>query len=220
MTRKSLKPRLERRVKRAGLEVSDSLVDRLCVYLDLLRRWNARINLTGLDDREAALDRLIVEPLVAVRHLPSSKARIVDVGSGGGSPAIPLKLAAPETSLLMVESKIRKAAFLREVARQLELPRTSVEAGRYEALLSRPELHEAHDVLTMRAVRVEGRVLRSLQAFIKPGGDLLLFRGGGGSGVPGDLQPPLAWHATYPLVESLRSQLVVLRKIPLGRPGA
>ena len=220
MVKKGLRSRLERRATRAGLEVPERLIDRLCLYLDLLHRWNARMNLTALDDRESGLDRLIIEPLVAVRHLPSRKAKIVDVGSGGGSPAIPLKLAAPDTSLLMVESKTRKAAFLREVVRQLELERTSVETGRYEALLTRPELHEAHDALTIRAVRIEERVLRGLQAFIKPGGDLLLFRAGGGRwDVPRDLQPPLTWQATYPLVESLRSRLVVLRKIRVGGSG-
>ena len=218
MATKGLKRRLERRAARAGVEVSDSLMDRLCVYVELLLRWNARMNLTALDDRDIGLDRLIVEPLVAVRHLPTRKATVVDIGSGGGSPAIPLKLAAPDVSLLMVEAKTRKAAFLREAVRCLELDRTSVETGRYEALLTRPELHEAHDVLTLRAVRIEARVLRGLQAFIKPGGELLLFRGGGGGAdVPAELQPPLVWRATYPLVESLRSRLVVLRKLPLGQ---
>ena len=217
MATKGLKRRLERRAARAGVEVSDRLIERLCVYVELLLRWNARMNLTALDDRDTGLDRLIVEPLVAVRHLPTRKATVVDIGSGGGSPAIPLKLAAPDVSLLMVEAKTRKAAFLREVVRRLELDWTSVETGRYEALLTRPELHEAHDVLTLRAVRVEARVLRGLQAFIKPGGELLLFRGGGGADVPAELQPPLVWRATYPLVESLRSRLVVLRKLPLGQ---
>ena len=217
MATKGLKRRLERRAARAGVEVSDRLIERLCVYVELLLRWNARMNLTALDDRDTGLDRLIVEPLVAVRHLPTRTATVVDIGSGGGSPAIPLKLAAPDVSLLMVEAKTRKAAFLREVVRRLQLDRTSVETGRYEALLTRPELHEAHDVLTLRAVRVEARVLRGLQAFIKPGGELLLFRGGGGADVPAELQPPLVWRATYPLVESLRSRLVVLRKLPLGR---
>ena len=216
MMKKNLKLRLERRAKRAGLDVSETVVERLCAYLELLQKWNSQINLTSLDQGDAGLDRLIVEPLVAVRHLRSREASIVDVGSGGGSPAIPLKLAVPGSSLLMVESKIRKAAFLREVVRQLNLARTSVETGRYEELLTRPELHEAHDLLTLRAVRVESRVLRGLQAFIKPGGELLLFRGGGGVDVPRDLEPPLIWQATYPLVESLRSRLVVLEKMPLG----
>ena len=114
-------------------------------------------------------------------------------------------------SLLMVEPKMRKAAFLRDVIRQLDLENTSVEAGRFEELLAWPELHEAFDVLTVRALRVEKSVLRGLQTFVKPNGQLFLFKGGAGDDSAG-IDPPLVWHATYPLVESLRSRLVVLNK--------
>ena len=216
MATRGLRQRLERRAKRARLDLADDLVERLCTYVDLLQRWNRRMNLTSLDDRDTGLDRLIVEPLVAVRHLDRPDGALVDIGSGGGSPAVPLKVAAPGLSLLMVEAKTRKAAFLREVVRQLELGQTAVESGRYEELLARPEFHERHDALSLRAVRIEARVLRGLQAFVKPGGEMLLFRSTSGADVPDDVQPPLVWHATYPLVETLRSRLVVLRKVPLG----
>ncbi len=196
------------------------LLERLVTYVDLLQRWNRRMNLTALDDRDSGLDRLVIEPLVAARHLSTNQGSVVDIGSGGGSPAIPLKLAVSGITLVMVEAKTRKAAFLREVVRELELDRTTVETGRYEQLLARPDLHEAHDVLTIRAVRLESRVLRWLQAFVKPGGELFLFRSTSGMDVPPDLAAPLAWAATYPLVESLRSQLVVLRKQAVGRQEA
>ena len=212
-----LKRRIRKRAERAGVDVSEPLVERLCEYVELLRRWNARMNLTRLEDKDAGLDRLLIEPLVAATHLPQSDVRVVDIGSGGGSPAIPLKLATPGMTLLMVEAKTRKAAFLREACRQLEIDRVEVETERYETLLTRPELHEMHDVLTLRAVRVESRVLRGLQAFVKPRGLLMLFRGGGGRDLPPDLEPPLAWQATYPLVESLRSRLIVLEKHDIGR---
>ena len=75
----------------------------------------------------------------------------------------------------MVESKTRKAAFLREVVRTLELDRTDVDAVRFEELLARPSLHDAIDVVTMRAVRVDRKTLTELQSFIKPGGLLFLF---------------------------------------------
>ena len=217
MVKKALTQRIKRRARRAGLEVTDTLVERLGVYVELLQRWNARMNLTALNDRDAGLDRLVIEPLVAARHLPTVEGTLIDIGSGGGSPAIPLKVARPGLSLVMVEAKTRKGAFLREAIRQLELADTTVERARYEELLPRPELHEAIDVLTLRAVRVEMRVLRGLQAFVRPGGELFLFRGGGDVDVPDGLEPPLTWHGTYPLVESLRSRLVVLRKVGLGR---
>ena len=217
MSRKAaiVRDRIEKRARRAGIDVSGTLAAQLTEYVELLRHWNTRMNLTALDDKDAGLDRLIIEPLVAVSHVPR-EGRAIDIGSGGGSPAIPLKLAVPELSLLMVESKTRKAAFLREACRQLEIEDVVVETGRYEALLSRPELHEVHDLLTLRAVRIETRVLRGLQAFVKPGGVVALFRGGVGSDVPADLEPPLAWRATYPLVSTLGSRLAVLEKRSVG----
>ena len=221
MSRKTaiVRDRIERRARRAGIEVSGTLGAQLTEYVELLRHWNERMNLTALDDKDSGLDRLIIEPLVAVSHIPR-KGRAIDIGSGGGSPAIPVKLALPALSLLMVESKTRKAAFLREACRQLEIKDVAVETGRYEALLPRPEFHEAHDLLTLRAVRVEARILRGLQAFVRPGGVMALFRGGGGSDVLANIEPPLAWRATYPLVSSLGSRLVVLEKHDVGHRKA
>jgi len=142
---------------------------------------------------------------------------MLDVGSGGGSPAIPMALAVPSVRLLMVESKTRKSVFLREAVRAVALEGAEVAASRYEELLARPELHEAHDLVTMRAVRVEPRLLSNLQAFIKPGGVLLLFRGTTAADPSETVPPPLAWSATFPLLESLRSRLVVLEKRHVGR---
>ncbi len=213
---RDFRARLERRAKRVGLTVSVELAERLGAYVELLSRWNKRMNLTALDERDEAIDRLLIEPLVAVKYLPSRSAAVLDIGSGGGSPAIPMKLAASGIALRMVEVKTRKAAFLREAIRQLNLGDTVVEASRYEELLSRPDLHEAAGVVTVRAVRIEVRLLTGLQAFLAPGGEIFLFRGSGGPDAPAALTPLLRWHANYPLVESLRSRLTVFRKVRLG----
>ena len=117
----------------------------------------------------------------------------------------------------MVESKTRKAVFLREAVRELGLARVTVETSRFEELLTRPELHEGLDLVTIRAVRVEPRTLVSLQAFLKPGGQLFAFRGPTGAVVAESLTPALTWLATYPLVDALRSRLVVLEKTAIGR---
>jgi 16S rRNA (guanine527-N7)-methyltransferase len=216
VAKRDLGQRIQRRARKARVSISADLAERLAAYVALLMRWNERMNLTGLDDSDGGIDRLVVEALVAVQHLPSPDASIMDIGSGGGSPAVPMKLAAPDSSLLMVEPKTRKAAFLREAVRVLELPRTEVETARYEQLLSRADLHESRQVVTLRAVRAEARLLRGLQAFLAPGGFLMLFRGPGGQEAAELLQPPLVWHATYPLIESQRSRLVVLRKVATG----
>ena len=215
MRPRDLHSRLSRRAAKAGIFAPAPLVDRLVAYYELLARWNRKINLTSLENVDEAFDRLLVEPLVAAKHLPASAQRLIDIGSGGGSPAIPLKLAAPQLRLTMVEVKARKSAFLREAIRQLELLNTDVETTRYEELLVRPELHEACDALSLRAVRTEARVLTSLQAFLRPGGVLMLFRGPSGPDTA-TVVPPLEWTGTYPLVETLQSRLTVMTKRDVG----
>src|SRR5215212_5438498 len=115
--------RLRARARALGMAVPPQIESRLVIYFDLLGRWNAKINLTALTDTGAAIDRLILEPLAAAAALPS-RVNIIDLGSGGGSPAIPLALALDSTRLVMVESRGRKAAFLREAARALGIPAT------------------------------------------------------------------------------------------------
>lgn len=181
----------------------------LGTYYDLLIHWNRTVNLTALPDGEAALDRLIIEPVTAARSLPTS-GLLLDVGSGGGSPAIPLKVMQPGLRLMMVESKTRKAAFLREVVRQLDLPDVRVEARRLEELLSVVDLHEAADVVSLRAVRPDRRLLTRLLAFTRPQGRLLLFSGPGVGGPVVDR--PWVFDGEHPLVSSLGSRLLVLRK--------
>lgn len=212
-----LAERIRRRAAHAGLEdVPGSVLDSLCAYVAVLRRWNARMNLTALGDDDRGVDRLIVEPLLAARHLAGSADKVIDVGSGGGSPAIPFRLAMRGGSMVMVEAKARKAAFLRDVVRRLGLPRTSVETGRFEDVLARrPALRGAFDALTVRGVRADGPALRTWRTFVRDGGDLLLFTAGADEeGTAWSSSPRLAFQAAHPLTESPGSQLVVLRKQP------
>jgi 16S rRNA (guanine527-N7)-methyltransferase len=221
LSTRELRDRIRRRAKKAGIDVNLAASDALERYYLLLAKWNEKINLTSFplppSGDDEAIDRLLIEPVVAARHVAPSASTVIDIGSGGGSPAIPLKIAAPRLQLRMVESKTRKAVFLREAVRQLHLKTVEVETSRFEELLSRPELHEGLDLVTIRAVRVEARTLVTLQAFLKPGGQLFLFRGPGGADLSSSITPPLSWLATYPLIEELRSRLVVLKKTAVGR---
>jgi len=210
--------RLARRARRAGLTVRPDLGAQLEIYYRLLATWNKKINLTGLNLSEygpEALDRLLIEPLLAASHVRPAVRSLLDIGSGGGSPAIPLALALPDVSVLMVEAKTRKSVFLREALRALDFSRGEVVTSRFEELLTKPRLHEAHDLLTIRAVRIEARVLMGLQAFVRPTGEIFLFRTTAGGAGPSSVTPPLAWKASYPLLEQA-SSLVVLEKRQVG----
>src|SRR3954454_18706272 len=105
MAARDFRTRLSRRASRVGVAVPDDLGSRLAIYYELLERWNRKINLTALEDPDVAIDRLILEPLIAAKYLPAhtDAIRLIDIGSGGGSPALPLALAAgPRLSLTMV----------------------------------------------------------------------------------------------------------------------
>lgn len=216
MANREFRERLSRRAKTAGISLEKSLIDSLELYYQLLTKWNSKINLTAFKltptGDDAAIDRLLIEPVAAAAYVPENARTLLDAGSGGGSPALPLKLASKNLSLKMVEVKTRKAVFLREAVRELGLRDADVETSRFEELLPRAELHEALDLVSIRAVRIETRTLNTLQAFLRPGGKLLLFRGSSKNELEDAPPPPLTWMATYPLVESVHSKLVVLSK--------
>lgn len=215
MTSRAFQERLFKRARKAGCSVGPALSGQLEQYFSLLARWNAKINLTAfnlLEPQDEAFDRLLIEPLVAAQHLPRASASVIDIGSGSGSPAIPLRLAAPDVRLTMVEAKTRKAVFLLEALRHLAIANATVETARFEQLLTRPELHEAFDVMTIRAVRVESSTLVTLQALLKPGGHLFWFQGAGREIKPDLLVFPLVLSRVVSLVESSGSRLVILNK--------
>ena len=206
-----IRRRLQRRLRRVHLDPPPDVVEGLITYYSLLRRWNEKINLTSLPDGDEAVDRLLVEPLLAARLMTEPTALVVDVGSGGGSPAIPLKLVTPTLDLWMIESKARKSAFLREVVRQLSLQDARVETSRAEDLVERPEIFGLADAVTMRAVRADLKTLASLQQFLRPGGELLFFTRLGGSGRL-LLPPQLERVGEEALLPALQTSLLRLRK--------
>jgi 16S rRNA (guanine527-N7)-methyltransferase len=162
---------LRDRARNHGVLLPDLLIPRLLSYYSLLARWNTRMNLTSLTDPPQAIDRLLLEPVKAAQNIPTGRA-LVDLGSGGGSPAIPLALASGARSLLMIESKARKAAFLREAVRHLGLP-AAVECARFEDVL--PKLKRSADLVSIRAVRVDGDLLARVRPALASGGEALLF---------------------------------------------
>jgi 16S rRNA (guanine527-N7)-methyltransferase len=170
--------RIVRRAADAGVDVSPPLASTLAAYVGLLARWNRRINLTALPLEPAtdeAIDRLVVESLVAAPHAGGPGASVLDVGSGAGSPAIPLKLARPDIRLVMVEARARKCAFLREAVRTLGLEATDVATGRLEDRVRTPGFREAFECVTVRAVRLDREIVGAMAQTLKPGGRLLEF---------------------------------------------
>lgn len=178
MTPSEFSDRLLAVAAKAEIGVSPSIVEPLGAYFELLSRWNAKINLTALPltpPSDEAFERLLIEPLAAAAYVSDVPQNWFDIGSGGGSPAIPLKLVRPALALHMVESTGKKAAFLREAIRELRLIGAFVFGDRIEDLAARPDLRQSAMLITMRAVKPDQEIFKASRRLIADPGQLLIF---------------------------------------------
>lgn len=214
MNRAWFREALGRLADRAMVQLAAADVDQLEAYFALLFQWSATINLTGLPlnpPTDQTIGRLLIEPLVAAKEIENVKRSWLDIGTGGGSPAIPIRIVRPALELTMVESRGRKAAFLAEVVRQLGLTSASVENSRFQDLVAEGSLTAFADLITVRAVRLDPSLLVGVQGLLRPRGRLFLFRTDTGAfGVPSGFELEQAHH----LDEAGSSQLLVLTKPP------
>ena len=159
-------------------ELPANVLEQLTLYLELLLRWNARVNLTAVRDPAQIVTRHFGESLFAARLLfpqPSQDEplAVADVGSGAGFPGIPIKLWAPQVTLTLIESQNKKATFLREVLRSLKLDGAEIFSGRAE------NWGQTADVVTLRAVEHFEKALPLAAALVRANGRLCLLIGAG-----------------------------------------
>lgn len=154
--------------------LTDSQVTAIRAYIDLLLKWNAKLNLTAIRDPQEIITRHFGESLFAASQLfpaGDSNESVIDVGSGAGFPGLPLKLWSSSLELTLVESNQRKATFLREVIRALGLKSVVVLTERAESVSLRA------DLVTFRAVERFERILPVAFGLVKPGGRIALLIG-------------------------------------------
>jgi 16S rRNA (guanine527-N7)-methyltransferase len=160
-------------------ELSPGILAQIQSYLDLLLRWNVRMNLTSVRDPEQIVTRHLGESLFAARMLLAESAggsgspTLADVGSGAGFPGIPMKLFATEIELRLIESQNKKATFLREVIRTLGLKTADVFLGRAE------QWDKPADFVTLRAVEQFERTLPIAANMVAAQGRMCLLIGAG-----------------------------------------
>ncbi len=140
-------------------------------YLDLLVKWNNKINLTAEKDPDSILKKHVFDSLQYLRTLDSA-SRVMDIGSGAGFPGIPLRIIYPEITLVLVESQRKRCSFLETVVRELELDRVEVLNARAEDL---PVEHEGrYGKVVFRAVSSLKSCLILGERFLEPGGTLIV----------------------------------------------
>ena len=160
------------------------------MYIDLLLKWNSRVNLTAVRDGKNIVTRHFGESyFVAARLLDGGGPRsIIDLGSGAGFPGLPLAMLAPQVHTTLIESNSKKAAFLNEVVRELSLRHTNVFSGRGENYTGKAGL------VTMRAVEKFATSMALAARLVESRGRLALMIGKGQVGSAKALQPKLIWR--------------------------
>lgn len=146
-------------------------------YLDLLLDWNTRLNLTAIRERDVAESRLIAESLAIVPLLPERPERLLDVGSGGGVPGIPLAIMLPDTQVDLMDATGKKVAAMSAMCAELGLGNTRAIQGRSEVLAHRPEMRGLYTVVTARAVARLATLVEFTLPFLRPGGIAVLPKG-------------------------------------------
>lgn len=185
----------------------------ISTYIDILQRWNARVNLTAIRTEEEIVTRHFGESLFAARHLfppcspvppvVNTSPAVADVGSGAGFPGIPLKLWAPQIRLTLIESNHKKSAFLREVARALILTDINIQTARAETL------KEKFDVVTLRAVEHFESILPAAAALLAPAARLALLIGAAQVPQARQALPTISWLDPTPIPHSQSRVLLI-----------
>jgi len=144
-------------------------------YLDLLSEYNSHFNLTAITSREDAVVKHLLDSLAAEKYLPAG-ARLLDIGSGGGCPAIPLKIVRPDILLTMLDSAGKKVGFLDLVLQELRLSNARAVCERAEVYVN-TGVRECFDVVTARAVAALPVLIELAASFLKPGGVFIAYKG-------------------------------------------
>ena len=207
--------------------LSATQLQHISTYIDILLRWNARINLTAIRNEEEIVTRHFGESLFAARHLfpltahveqdafvrqseRRSEICVADLGSGAGFPGLPIKLWAPEISLTLIESNQKKAAFLREVVRALTLTNVNIQNVRAEEL--NPE--QTFDLVTLRAVERFVAILPTAARLVAPGGRLALLIGSSQVNAAQEILPEFFWQPEILVPSSKTRSLLIGTKEP------
>jgi 16S rRNA (guanine527-N7)-methyltransferase len=206
-----------------GAVLNDTQLSQLASYLDLLLRWNARMNLTAIREPEPIVTRHFGESLFAARHLYSSGSKLetgnwqlFDVGSGAGFPGLPIKIWTPALQLTLLESNQRKATFLREVSRALQLTGVEVLTTRAETFAGQIPDHKSqitNATVTLRAVERFDEILptavRLLEHVPVPTRRLALLIGSSQIPAARDIATTLTWSDALPIPESSQRVLLI-----------
>ena len=198
------------------MDLASAAQEKLLAYAALLYKWNKTFSLTAMREQDRAVSHHLLDSLAILPFVPPGN--LLDVGSGGGMPGIPLAIACPDLQITLLDSNSKKAAFLQQAAIELALPNISVHCGRVEQY--HPVL--AFSSITSRAFSELADFVRLSEHLLAPEGNWLAMKGVRPEDeiarLPAAIRVSAVHRLTVPGVEGER-HLVVLSKAEGQRRG-
>ena len=198
-----------------GVPLTEEQTGKLLDYLDLLQKWNKAYNLTAVRERPAMLTQHLLDSLSIVPHLPPGD--LLDVGSGGGLPGIPLAILQPERSITLVDTVGKKVAFLKQAAMTLGLKNLSAVSDRIESWVP-PEAHaNGFALITARAYATLATLVGQTHRLLAPNGGWYAMKGINPAAEMAELPPDVSVRAVIPLdVPDLGAERHLILLAPAG----
>ena len=209
----ALRDRLVDFAARLGSPLTETAVEQISGYLDLLRIWNKTTRLTGPADDRTIVDRHVIDSLPVAPQVPRG-GRLVDIGSGAGFPGLVVAIARPDITAILLEPRRRRASFLSEVVRTMKLAQVTVLCARAEEVRADPRMAAQCDAAVARAVRADD-FLPLAEPFLCPGGLAIVMQTdvqARSTAPTNDFFEP-AGHVDYNLPDATAHRLLLYRRV-------
>ena len=203
-----------------GIEInlSPGQKDLLSIFIKELTAWNRHMNLTGLSSTRRIMDELVADSLMPLPYLPDTGI-CLDVGSGAGFPAIPLKICKPAIKFFLMEPNLKKGSFLKQIIRLCGLKQIEVIRERIETL-SQPLPFKKCHIITSRAMAPLPKLIGWCAPYLAPGGLMVAFLGNRFEDILAECEPLLKEkglfvHDSQPYIlkgKELKRNLLILKK--------
>ena len=158
-----------------NINISDEKIEKFEKYYQLLIEYNQKFNITAITERDEVIEKHFIDSLLNVDNVDGKT--LIDIGSGGGFPAIPIRIFKDDIKLVMVDSTGKKCEFLKTVVDNLELTNVSVICGRAEELAKEKTYREKFDMCSARAVARLNTLCEYCMPFVKKGGKFIAYKG-------------------------------------------